>query len=71
MSLVTLLAVVDMPWGSTSSAGETRSARAAVPEFLPKLSFHLEGFLGIGFDGSGGGAIVDGRVLVRRAGGIA
>jgi hypothetical protein len=38
---------------------------------LPKLSFHLEGFLGIGFGGDGGGAIVDGWVLVKRAGGIA
>lgn len=79
ISLVTLLAVWDMT-KSVSSAGpgvgggEVRPGtdweRADCPEFLPKLSFHLEGFLGRVVD-EGGGAIDDRRVLLTRAGGMA
>jgi hypothetical protein len=71
--LVTLLAVVDMAEGppsngETSSAGDTRPAVKTVAVFLPKLSFHLEGFFVTGggettVEGGGGGTA---RLLLLR-----
>lgn len=54
--LVTLLAVADMgrSVGEASSTGETRPSVDAL--LLPKLSFHLEGFLVIGGTAVDGGA---------------
>lgn len=79
MRLVTLLAVVDIGGeppisrdvgGETSSTGDTRPAAKAVALFLPKLSFHLEGFFvtggGILVGADGGGGCCP-RLLVRGA----
>ena len=84
--LDTLLAVVAMAWegdksrdagGETSSTGDIRPAAAAALAsaealFLPKLSFHFDGFLVTGgraevIGGEAGGGGVDGRGFVRNA----
>jgi hypothetical protein len=77
MRLATLLAVVDMALsppskeglGEASSTGETRPGGAGVLLFLPKLSFHFEGFF---VTGGGGTTAVGGTgglrlLLVRGA----
>ena len=72
---VTLLAVVDLSGGGpltsravgggTSSTGDIRPDTEALTLFLPKLSFHFDGFLlgaggvgGAGTTGTGGGAVL-------------
>lgn len=73
MRLVTLLAVADIgcacgksmeAGGDASSTGET-PAEAAL--FLPKVSFHFDGFLvtGAGGGGTEGGGGAGGRELLR------
>jgi len=91
MRLVTLLAIADIgcacvnsieAGGEASSRGETLPAAAALARaealFLPKLSFHFDGFFvtGAGAGVGGGGAVeveteTGGRVLLRSAVGIA
>ena len=94
MRLVTLLAIADIgcacvnsieAGGEASSRGETLPAEGEVAAlaraealFLPKLSFHFDGFFvtGAGVGGAGGAVEVEtvetgGRVLLRSAVGIA